>query len=89
MTMCYNRPSITIAVTYTGEVIIAQRKAEHAALCTRYDVSHMETGVYYSQVRHRCAAYVGDGEYRIMTPTQARAHGYDYRPLGWWNVWSV
>jgi len=85
--MSYNRPDITIAVTYTGEVIIAQRKAEHAALRTRHDVSHMETGLYYSQIPHRCVTHGGYGDWRIMTPSRARAGGHKIvRMLGHGDV---
>jgi len=75
--MGFNRNDIAIAVTNSGELIVAQRAAQHEALGARDDISDIERGLYYSQVTHRCTAKNAQGEYIVTTPSTAAALGLE------------
>lgn len=72
--MTIQRNDIAVAVTPNGTMMIAQGNPSQDALPDNVQV---EYGLFHSQVAHRCAAMAPDG-WRIMTPTEARAAGYQY-----------
>jgi len=85
--MNYNRNDITVAVTKEGKLIVAQGKAKHERLRARDDIADMEAGLYYSQIPYRCVVRANGNDWRIMTPTAARARGYEIvRMLGHGDV---
>jgi len=62
-----NRPDITIAITASGHVYVAQGPPATRALPD--DVTVVDGGLYYSQVRHRVVARLVSGELAILCPS--------------------
>jgi hypothetical protein len=69
----FNRNDLTIAVTTEGHVYVAQGNPAANRLDADYDIADEEWGLYFSQLAHRCAFIDSDGEYRVGTPTTAKA----------------
>ena len=63
-----NRADITIAVTPDGQTWIAQGNPARATLPADCIT---EAGLYYSQIRHRCAYQTWDGAWHLGTWQEA------------------
>ena len=72
--VCMRRNDITIGVTHTGVMVIAQGSGQRYLydMSRRGELDHMVSGLYYSQLSHRVVDYA-DGRYMITTPSQLSA----------------
>jgi hypothetical protein len=85
--MSYTRNDITIAVSTDGIMYIAQGTPAQEAL-EDMAIDDAEGGLFYSQINHRCAYHDGE-QYRVGTPTKAKALGHSYEPYGRFTARAV
>ena len=72
------RNDITIAITRTGLVLVAQGHPARRELEARDDIVDVEFGLYYSQMPHRAGWRTVEGVLAVGRPTDAPAGAVVY-----------
>lgn len=70
----YNRNDIAIVVDSANKILIIQGGENHPI---PNNTKAVETGLFYSQVRHRTVVMNEEGRPEIMTPTEAKRRGLE------------